>query len=380
MPQLNNITIQGVKASKAKELKKDTERKVGIMVTDNLVVTTKNYIKKTYQDKGYLNTKVTLDTKPDTTNVNTVNMLIAIDKGSKIKIKDINVIGNGAFSDKKVNDTLKKTKEKMIGRVWKTSKYIEADFEEDLKGLITTYSENGYRDARVLSDSVIYNKDKTISLIVNVNEGEAYTFGDITFIGNTVYTNDQLNRLLRIRKGDTYNGKVLKERVTGDGSPDSEDIATVYQNNGYLFSNINAVEVKTVNDTIDFEIRMREGPQATIKTIRIAGNEKTKDFVIRREIRTIPGDKIRRTLLIRSQREISQLNYFDQEKIKIDPVPNPEDGTVDINYGVEEKSSDQLELSAGWGGYIGLTGTLGITFNNFSSKIFNVASKFFFKD
>ena len=173
---------------------------------------------------------------------------------------------------------------------------------------------------------------------------------------------------MNIKKGDIYNREIFFNKLGKTPTAEGGDISGLYQDDGYLFFSVNPIETAVYNDTIDFEVRIQEGPQATIKTIRIAGNEKTKDFVVRREIRTIPGDKFSRTLLIRSQREISQLNYFDQEKIKIDPIPNPEDGTVDINYGVEEKSSDQLELSAGWGGYIGLTGTLGVTFNNFSSK------------
>jgi outer membrane protein insertion porin family len=173
---------------------------------------------------------------------------------------------------------------------------------------------------------------------------------------------------LNIKKGDIYNRETFFNKLGKTQTAEGGDISGIYQDDGYLFFSVNPIETAVYNDTIDFEVRIQEGPQATIKTIRIAGNEKTKDFVVRREIRTVPGDKFSRTLLIRSQREISQLNYFDQEKIKIDPIPNPEDGTVDINYGVEEKSSDQLELSAGWGGFIGLTGTLGVTFNNFSSK------------
>ena len=367
LPQLNNITIQGVKASKAKELKKDTELKVGIMVTDNLVVTTKNYIKKTYQDKGYLNTKVTLDTKPDTTNVNTVNMLIAIDKGSKIKIKDINLIGNGAFSDKKVKASLKKTKEKMIGRVWKASKYIETDFEEDLKGLITTYSENGYRDARILEHSVAWNEDQTINVNLKIEEGNKYYFGDIKFLGNTKYTDQQLQGMLRIQKGDTYNGKLLKERSTGDGSPDSEDIATLYQDNGYLFSRVMPVETRISNDSINIEIRIYEDEPTKINKVTINGNDKTNDHVVYREIRTRPGYLYSKSQIIRTIREIGQLGFFDAETISPDIKPNFTDKTVDIDYTIAEKGSSQIELQGGYGGG-SFIGTVGLSFNNFSIR------------
>jgi outer membrane protein insertion porin family len=207
-----------------------------------------------------------------------------------------------------------------------------------------------------------------LNIDMQIKEGRKYFFGNISWRGNTKYPDSVLSSILNIKKGDIYNREIFFNKLGKTPTAEGGDISGIYQDDGYLFFSINPIETAVYNDTIDFEVRIQEGPQATIKTIRIAGNEKTKDFVVRREIRTVPGDKFSRSLLIRSQREISQLNYFDQEKIKIDPIPNPEDGTVDINYGVEEKSSDQLELSAGWGGFIGLTGTLGVTFNNFSSK------------
>jgi outer membrane protein insertion porin family len=217
-------------------------------------------------------------------------------------------------------------------------------------------------------DTIYHNAVGHLNIDMQIKEGRKYFFGDINWRGNTKYPDSILSSILNIKKGDIYNREIFFNKLGKTPTAEGGDISGLYQDDGYLFFSINPIETAVYNDTIDFEVRIQEGPQATIKTIRIAGNEKTKDFVVRREIRTIPGDKFSRTLLIRSQREISQLNYFDQEKIKIDPIPNPEDGTVDINYGVEEKSSDQLELSAGWGGFIGLTGTLGVTFNNFSSK------------
>jgi outer membrane protein insertion porin family len=217
-------------------------------------------------------------------------------------------------------------------------------------------------------DTIYHNAVGHLNIDMQIKEGRKYFFGNISWRGNTKYPDSVLSSILNIKKGDIYNREIFFNKLGKTPTAEGGDISGIYQDDGYLFFSINPIETAVYNDTIDFEVRIQEGPQATIKTIRIAGNEKTKDFVVRREIRTVPGDKFSRSLLIRSQREISQLNYFDQEKIKIDPVPNPEDGTVDINYGVEEKSSDQLELSAGWGGFIGLTGTLGVTFNNFSSK------------
>jgi outer membrane protein insertion porin family len=201
-----------------------------------------------------------------------------------------------------------------------------------------------------------------------VDEGRKYAFGNISWTGNTKYTDSLLTLLLNVKKGDTYNLETLNKRLGKELSQEGGDISSLYMDDGYLFFQIDPVETAVYNDTIDFEIRIREGPQATIKNVNISGNTKTKEYVIRRELRTIPGEKFSRSDLIRSQREIVNLGYFDQEKLGLQPVPNQEDGTVDINYSVVEKSSDQLELSAGWGGGIGLTGTLGVTFNNFSLK------------
>jgi len=371
LPQLNKITIQGVKANKAKELQKDAELKTGAMVTDNLIVTTTNYFKKKYQEKGFLKTKVTLDTKPDTSSVNTVNMLVHIDKGEKVKIKNITFDGNEAFTAKKLRKAMKNTKKKMLGRFWKGSKYIDADFKEDLENIITVYSEKGHRDARVLDHSLTWNEDNTLNLNLKVEEGKKYIFGDISFIGNSKYTDEQLQRILRIEKGDTYNGKVLKERVTGDGSPDSEDISTVYQNNGYLFSRVLPVETRVNNDSIDVEIRIYEDQQTKIKKVTVNGNDRTNDHVVYREITTKPGYLYSKADIIRTIREIGQLGFFDAEAITPDITPNYSDKTVDIDYTVAEKGSSQIELQGGYGGG-SFIGTLGLSFNNFSTRnIFN---------
>lgn len=371
LPQLNNVTITGVKKSKGKDLQSDAELKKGAMVTDNLVVTTKNYFKKKYQEKGFLKTKVTLDTKPDTSLVNTVNMLVNIDKGEKVKIKNITFEGNDAFSNKRLRKALKNTKVKMPGRFWKGSKYIDADFKEDLENIVTSYSEKGYRDARVLDHSMSWNSDNTLNLHIKVEEGKKYVFGDIQFLGNSKYSDDQLQRLLKIEKGDTYNGKVLKERVTGDGSPDSEDISTLYQNNGYLFSRVLPVETRVNNDSIDVEIRIYEDEPTKIKKVTVNGNDRTNDHVIYREIRTKPGYLYSKSDIIRTIREIGQLGFFDAESITPDIDPNYQDKTVNIDYTVAEKGGSQIELQGGYGGG-SFIGTLGLSFNNFSVKnIFN---------
>jgi len=371
LPQLNKLTITGVKTSKSKELRKETELKKGTMVTDNLVVTSKNYIQDKYKEKGFLKTKVTLDTKVDTSGVNIVNMLVHVDKGDKIKIKDISFDGNTAFSDKKLRKSFKNTKEKMLGRFWKTSKYIEDDYSEDLEKLITDYSEKGYRDAQVVAKSLTWNDDNTINLNVKVEEGKKYYFGDIKFLGNSKYTDAQLHRLLRIDQGMTYNGKILKERVTGDGSPDSQDISTLYQNNGFLFSQVTPVETRVKNDSIDIEIRIHEDEPTYIRKVSVNGNDRTNDHVIYREIRTKPGYLYSKEDIIRTIREVGQLGFFDAEAITPDLQPNYQDKTVDIDYSVAEKGSSQIELQGGYGGG-SFIGTLGLSFNNFSIKnLFN---------
>ncbi|MBV1888225.1 MAG: outer membrane protein assembly factor BamA [Urechidicola sp.] len=371
LPQLNNLTISGVKKSKAKELRKDTELKMGTMLTDNLLVTTENYIRKTYQEKGYLNTKVTLDTKVDTSLINAKNMVIYVDKGKKVKIKNININGNSKVNDKTLTKAMKNTKKKVFGRFWKSSKYIKDDFEEDLQSLLDKYSEKGYRDARILNDSVSWNDDGTIDVNISLSEGKKYYFGHISYLGNTVYTDEQLHRILRIDRGQIYNSKVLKERVLGDGTPESDDISSLYQNSGYLFSNVTPVETKVQNDSIYVEIRISEDDPATLRKVTVNGNDKTNDHVIYRQIRTRPGYLYRKDDIIRTLRELGQLGFFDPESITPNLQPNYYDKTVDIDYTVVEKGASQIELQGGYGGG-SFIGTLGLSFNNFSIRnLFN---------
>ncbi len=370
LPQLNNVQITGLKKSKVKELKKETELKTGAMVTDNLIVTTKNYITKKYTDKGFLKTKVSLDVKKDTSDVNIVNMSIYVDKGKRIKIKDIIFTGNKALSGKSIRKAMKNTKEKLIGRFWKSSKYIEEDYREDLESILDKYSRLGYRDARILSDKLTWNDDNTINININLEEGRQYRFAEILFVGNKEYTDDQLMRILKIEKGDVYNGAVLKERVKGDGSPTSEDLSTLYQDNGFLFSQVNAVETKVENDSITVEIRIREDEKARIRRVTVSGNDKTNDHVLFRELRVKPGDLFSRSAIIRSIREIGQLGFFDAN-VSPDVVPDYQNKTADINFSVVEKGGSQIELQGGYGGG-SFIGTLGLSFNNFSIRnIFN---------
>ncbi|WP_051605659.1 outer membrane protein assembly factor BamA [Polaribacter sp. Hel_I_88] len=370
LPQLNTIDIVGIRKSKAKDLLKEADLKVGAMVTDNLKVTTKNYFTKKYTDKGFLKTKVNLDIQKDTSDINTVNMKVFIDKGSKIKIKYIFFNGNKAFTNKRLRKAMKNTKEKMLGRFWKASKYIEEDYQEDLENIIKEYSREGYRDARILSEGISWNDDNTININIDLEEGKQYRFSEILFVGNKEYTDEQLSSILRIDKGDVYNGEVLKERVKGDGSPTSEDLSTMYQDSGFLFSQVNAVETKVENDSITVEIRIREDEKARIRKVTVSGNDKTNDHVIFRELRVKPGDLFSRSNIIRSIREIGQLGFFDPN-VSPDVIPDYQNKTADIDFTVIEKGGSQIELQGGYGGGA-FIGTLGLSFNNFSIRnLFN---------
>lgn len=372
LPKLNDIKIKGVKKGKREDIVKETELNKGRVVNDNLITNTKNYIENKYKKDGYFNTKVTINTLADSTNTK-VDMVVFIDRGQKVKISAINFVGNEQLVDKKLKKSFKNTKEKKIYRVFKASKFVKDKYKEDLGTLVSKYKEKGYRDARVVNESVIYNKETNkINIDINIEEGKKYYFGDIRFLGNTVYSDQALNSILGIKRGEIYNGVLLEKRIADTSSPDAEDVTNLYQNNGYLWSNINPVEVKTENDTIDFEIRITEGPIAYFNNVTVKGNDKTNDKVIYRELRTRPGEKWNKDLVIRSVRELGQLGFFDAEAIRPEPVNmDPAAGTVDLDWTLVEKGSSQVELQGGYGAG-GFIGTLGLSFNNFSLKnIFN---------
>lgn len=372
LPKLNEIKIKGIKKGKKEDIIKETELNKGKVVNDNLLTNTKNYIENKFKKDGFYNTKVTINTLADSTNTK-VDMVIFIDKGEKVKISAINFVGNEQLVDKKLKKSFKNTKEKKIYRIFKASKFVKDKYKEDLESVVTKYKEKGYRDARVVSENVVYDKEKNkINIDVNIEEGKKYYFGDIRFLGNTVYSDQALNSILGIKRGEIYNGVMLEKRIADKTSPDAEDVTNLYQNNGYLWSNINPVEVKTENDTIDFEIRITEGPIAYFNNITVKGNDKTNDKVIYRELRTRPGEKWNKDLVIRSVRELGQLGFFDAEAIRPEPVNmDPAAGTVDLDWTLVEKGSSQVELQGGYGAG-GFIGTLGLSFNNFSLKnIFN---------
>ena len=373
LPKLSEVKFVGIKKNKTEALIKDNGLTKGKIVNENLITTTKNYIENKYKKDGFYNTKVTIITKADTTSGNEVKMLVTVNKGKKIKFKDIAFTGNEQFSDYKLHSAMKNTKEINYFRVYKASKYIKDKYKEDLTKIIDKYKEKGFRDARVVSDTVDFAKNKKdLAIKINIEEGHKYYFGNIKFLGNTIYTDQGLNRMLGIKKGDVYNGVLLEKRISDKTKPDGDDITNLYQNNGYLFSSINAVETKTANDTIDFEIRVVEGPLAYFNKITVVGNDKTNDKVIYRELRTKPGEKYSKEELVRTIREIGQLGFFDPEAIE--PKFKNVDagaGTVDIEYHLVEKGSSQIELQGGYGGG-GFIGTLGLSFNNFSARnIFN---------
>jgi outer membrane protein insertion porin family len=409
-PRLSRFNLIGVRKTEKDELSGKTGLTPNRVITENMKITAIEGIKKFYAEKGFQDATVVIKEQKDAARKNNVLLDFVVDRGPKVRINNINFGGN-KIDEVKLKKSLKEINEKSRMTLFpindkpvivkttpytfeeylqekgyltftKTrkilnpyiriklsgSKYNPKKYEEAKDNLLNYYNSLGYRDAVIEKDTVYHNAAGNLNIDMQMREGKKYYFGNLTWRGNTKYSDSLLSSILNIKKGDIYNREILFNKLGKTPTAEGGDVSGLYQDDGYLFFRIDPIETAVYNDTIDFEIRVMEGPQATIKTIRIAGNEKTKDFVIRREIRTIPGDKFSRTLLIRSQREIAQLNYFDQEKIKMEPIPNAEDGTVDINYGVEEKSSDQLELSAGWGGFIGLTGTLGVTFNNFSSK------------
>lgn len=405
--RMSRFTLEGIKKGDADDLREKIRLIKGRVVTENTKSNTVNIIKSFYQEKGFYNTRVNISELPDSMLTNSILLKIEIDKGSKVKIADININGNESYSDIKLHRKMKETKEKAHFHPWEIfkvknmrafadsnfnfidwlnelspsklykytsqyanfnifsgSKLIEKEYENDKQNIIDFYQKNGYRDARILNDT-FYVKDGEIYIDIDLVEGFKYYFRNITWKGNTIYSDEKLSEILDIKKGTVYDRNLLDERLFM--SQAGNDVSSLYMDDGYLFFQVTPVEIAVEEDSIDVEVRIYEGPQATIDEIRIYGNTKTNEKVIRRELRTLPGNKFSRSDLIRSQREIAQLNYFDPEQMDVRPIPNPEEGTVDIEYHVVEKPSDQLELSAGWGGRgRGVVGTVGISFTNFS--------------
>ena len=337
----------------------------GTIVTENAKAEVREAIKKYFVGKGFLDADVAITEEADKTAVNAVKLLFDVKKNARIKIQNIIIEGNTSIKTRKIWKQMEKTKRK--ARIFTASKLISKEYEEDKKKIIKYYNKIGFRDAIITKDSIWREKDGDLMLKLVIEEGKRYYFRNIKWKGNSIYEVEQLDRVLGIKAGDVYNNELLDNRLRY--SQDGRDVSSLYMDNGYLFFNVDPVEVSIDKDSIDLEMRIFEGPQATIDRVVIKGNDRTNEHVIRRELRTKPGEKFSRADIIRSQREIISLGYFNQEKLGINTPVNAQRGTVDIEYTVEEKPSDQLELSAGWGGYgRGVIGTLGVAFNNFSAR------------
>jgi outer membrane protein insertion porin family len=401
-PRLAKFSFTGIRKSEADDIREKINLSRGDVVTDHLMIKTKRIIKDFYKDKGYLNAQVIIEEKPDKEYESFEDLIINIKKNKKVKIKYIAIEGNTQFTDDAVKSAMKETKERgyfnpldSLGplvvsltqdairlrfdkfrdhmvkyvkdnykiKIFKGSKYIEKNYKDDLNNIIVKYNKKGYRDATIVKDSVFRIDDQNLGIVLRVEEGNKYYYRDITWVGNTVYSSMFLNTILGIQKGDVYNAELLETNL--QYNPNGFDVSSLYMDNGYLFFNAIPVEIFVENDSIDMEIRINEGDQARIKNVTVKGNDKTNDHVIIRELRTRPGQLFSRSDIIRTTRELANLRYFNPETIQPNINPNPAEGTVDIEYQVEETSADQIELSGGWG-YGRIIGTLGLSFNNFS--------------
>ncbi len=388
LPRMNRFDVTGIKPFDATKLKDELELKPSDILTENKLNRLKAKATDFYRNKGYLNAKITVIQKYDTLSGG-VNLTFDVHKGSRVKIKSIEIIGNTAkrtddpnesyravkkiwrkingtdelaFSNKQIRRALKSTKQRNVFRFWKRSKYVDPEFRDDLKSLSAAYNAKGFRDMRVINDSITILNDKRVKLTIDLSEGSTYYFGDIDFIGNTKYPNEILSYILDIQKGDIFDAEKLQQNLTFNPQG---DITSLYTDDGYLSFVAVPVETRVENDTVHMEIRMREGKQARFNHIGVEGNTRTNDYVILRELRVYPGQLFSRSNIINSMNELRMMKYFNDQTITPDVKPNPEDGTADLIYKVEEIGSDQVELSGGWGGGM-IVGTLGFSFNNFS--------------
>ena len=386
-PRLSKFKFKGdISKSNITTLKEDLKLMRGKVLTQNLIKNSVNKIRKFYTDKGFFNVSVKHIVAKDSASANATILIFDINKYDKVKIKDIIIYGRKeivntnksffnnkdtvyAVSSKRLKKSMKETKVKNKWRFFKVSKFIKSNYEDDKNNIIEEYNNKGYRDAKIINDTTYLNEDNTITIEITLDEGEPYLFGDVSFVGNTRYTNEELSSQLGIDNGDVFNQSILDSRLFG--SQEGTDISSLYLDDGYLFFNATPVEIATNNNTIDIDVRLYEGEQARLNKISVQGNTKTQDHVIMRELRTRPGDLFKRSDIMRSQRELAQMQYFDPEAFDVKIDPNPARNEVDVTYIVSEKSSDQIQLQGGWGGGR-VVGSLGLTFNNFSSRnIFN---------
>jgi len=370
-PRLAAIGIRGIRRGEANTLKDKIKLKKGDVLSEYAILNAQRIIEKHFLEKGFYNVEVKYRITQDSSSSSYKVLNFEVNKGQRVKIDAIHFVGATFFPEGKLKRAMKNTKEKRLYHIFKSSKFITSNFEKDKYAVLEKYREEGFRDANIYKDSIVREK-KNLKLYVFVEEGHRYYFGNISFVGNQKYSDEQLQRVLAIKKGEPYNQKLLETRLYMN--PNGQDISSLYMDEGYLFFSVTPVEKKIYNDTIDLELQIYEGKQAVINEVTISGNTKTNDYVILRELKTRPGSLFSRSDVIRSQRELMQLRYFNNEKISVNPKPDPINGTVDLEYSVEETSNDQLELSGGWG--MGrLVGTLGLSFNNFSArKLFDLKS------
>ena len=373
-PRVSTINYVGLKKSERTDMEEKLGLLKGAQITPNMVDRAKILAKKYFDDKGFKNADIQIVQRDDVANKNQVILDVIIDKKQKMKVRTITIEGNHALKDSKIKGGLfkkgafAKTHEAgKLGSFLKAKKYTPERWKADKQKLIEKYNEYGYRDAVILSDSVWNVDEKHVSINIKVDEGKKYFIRNITWVGNTVYNSDYLAAVLGMKKGDVYNQKLMNKRLTED----EDAVGNNYWNNGYLFYSLNPTEVNIVGDSIDLEMRIFEGPQAHINHVRINGNDRLYENVVRRELRTKPGDLFSKEALQRSAREIASMGHFDPEKVNPEPKPDPENGTVDINYNLEQKSNDQVEFSLGWG-QTGVIGRIGLKLNNFSMRnLFN---------
>lgn len=378
LPRVSEINYIGLKKSEREAM----ETKLGLLkggqVTPNTISRAKFLAKKYFDDKGFNNADIDIMQRDDVSNKNSVILDVIVDKKAKMRVRHIEIVGNKALSDKKIKGSLftkgafKKIHESgKFGNIFKSKKYTPERWKEDKRNLIKKYNEYGFRDAVILEDSVWNVDDKHVNILVKVDEGTKYYLRNITWVGNTVYATDYLNALLGMKKGDVYNQTLMSKRLTED----DDAVGNKYWNNGYLFYNLQPTEVNIVGDSIDLEMRITENQQARLNHVRINGNDRLYENVVRRELKTKPGDLFSKEALMRSARELASMGHFDPEKVNPDVKPDPENGTVDINWNLEQKSNDQIEFSLGWG-QNGLIGRVGLKLNNFSIRnLFNKNSE-----
>lgn len=362
-PRLSKLIIKGLNKSETEDLEEKLDMRRGSQITETILNDATITIKNHFREKGFFNTEVNIIQEVDTNSYNKVFLTIDVDKNERVKIDEISISGNDAFSEKKIRRVMKNTKQR-DWNIFKGSKYIEDDFDEDKATLTEFYNENGYRDFKILKDSISVLNDKRILLDLVIYEGKQYFFRDIKWVGNTKYSSEILNTVLGIEKGDIYDKTLLDKRLMID----EDAVTSLYMDDGYLFFSVDPVEAKVEGDSIDLEMQIYEGKQARINKVIIKGNTKTNEHVVRREIRTKPGELFSKSDIIRTVRELAALGHFNPETITPNPIPNQNDGTVDLEYQLEERANDQLEVSGGWGGYGGFVGTIGIRFSNFSAR------------